>query len=236
LRLAYCTLSGSTDAGLALADPASAELASCLAYGNAWDVAAGGCEVLLEGANLVGTFVGGDPSGDTHLRITDDPLLGPLADNGGATMTRAPADGSTAMDAATVTTDPNGTQVAVDQRGEPRPSGSGCDLGALEVQQPPLSGPNPDTGDPDQGEAGTGEEAAPEVTVGKEWGGCATLPAVYWMGVAVLAVLWGRAACRRLKGGARTWGCLGFGAPARAAGHDTAPGGTRARTTKNAQR
>ncbi|MDZ7734368.1 MAG: choice-of-anchor Q domain-containing protein [Acidimicrobiia bacterium] len=62
-----------------------------------------------------------------------DPLLGPLADNGGPTPTHAPATGSPAIDAV-----PTGTSglcdgtVTTDQRGVPRPVGSGCDIGALE--------------------------------------------------------------------------------------------------------
>jgi len=58
--------------------------------------------------------------------ITDDPQLGPLANNGGPTQTHAIAPSSPAKNAAA------GSCPATDQRGEPRPHGSACDLGAYE--------------------------------------------------------------------------------------------------------
>lgn len=57
-----------------------------------------------------------------------DPKLGPLADNGGPTMTIAPAADSPARDAASAAACP-----ATDQRGVSRPQGSGCDIGAYEL-------------------------------------------------------------------------------------------------------
>ena len=58
--------------------------------------------------------------------VTDDPKLGPLADNGGGTLTHSiPAD-SPARDAAM------GLCPPTDQRGETRPQGSACDLGSYE--------------------------------------------------------------------------------------------------------
>ena len=59
--------------------------------------------------------------------ITDDPQLGPLASNGGATQTHAIAPSSPAKNAAA------GACPATDQRGEPRPHGSACDLGSYEL-------------------------------------------------------------------------------------------------------
>ncbi|MGD2254050.1 MAG: right-handed parallel beta-helix repeat-containing protein, partial [Anaerolineales bacterium] len=56
--------------------------------------------------------------------ITDAPALDPLADNGGPTLTHALAPNSPARDAAA------GDCISTDQRGEPRPHGSACDLGA----------------------------------------------------------------------------------------------------------
>ena len=58
--------------------------------------------------------------------ISVDPMLEPLADNGGSTMTHALPANSPAVDAAT------GDCPATDQRGEARPGGSDCDLGAYE--------------------------------------------------------------------------------------------------------
>jgi beta-glucanase (GH16 family) len=56
-----------------------------------------------------------------------DPLLSPLADNGGPTFTHALDAGSPAIDAANGSLCP-----AVDQRGVTRPQGAGCDVGSFE--------------------------------------------------------------------------------------------------------
>jgi hypothetical protein len=66
--------------------------------------------------------------------LTADPLLGPLQDNGGPTMTMAPASGSPVIDAAAA-----GACPTTDQRGRPRPDNreSACDIGAYEVQDQP---------------------------------------------------------------------------------------------------
>jgi len=70
-----------------------------------------------------------------------DPLLGPLADNGGPTFTYALLEGSPAIDAGDDTNCPD-----VDQRGEPRPQGDGCDIGAYEspfIAPTPTPSPTP---------------------------------------------------------------------------------------------
>ena len=69
---------------------------------------------------------------------TADPLLQPLASNGGATMTMALIAGSPAVDAGTTGCPPT---PATDQRGIARPQGLGCDIGAFELQ--PGGGPTP---------------------------------------------------------------------------------------------
>jgi CSLREA domain-containing protein len=56
-----------------------------------------------------------------------DPRLGPLADNGGPTATRALEAGSPAIDAASSPDCP-----ATDQRGVARPQGAACDIGSYE--------------------------------------------------------------------------------------------------------
>jgi hypothetical protein len=64
-------------------------------------------------------------------------LLGPLTDNGGPTQTAKPAKHSDAVDKI-----PSGTagctSGATDQRGVARPQGPRCDIGAVEVAQPPV--------------------------------------------------------------------------------------------------
>ncbi len=57
-----------------------------------------------------------------------DPQLGALGNNGGPTLTRLPADGSPAIDAAGAS-----CGLGVDQRGATRPQGYGCDAGAVET-------------------------------------------------------------------------------------------------------
>lgn len=58
--------------------------------------------------------------------------LGPLQDNGGPTLTRAPLANSPAIDAI-----PAGEcTVTSDQRGLPRPFGAGCEIGAVEIEAP----------------------------------------------------------------------------------------------------
>ena len=60
--------------------------------------------------------------------LTSDPKLGPLADNGGPTQTRALLPGSPAIDAGN-----DATCLPTDQRGILRPQGDQCDIGAFEV-------------------------------------------------------------------------------------------------------
>ncbi len=62
-----------------------------------------------------------------------DPRLGLLAANGGPTTTALPGAGGAAIDAIRI----GRCGETVDQRGSPRPSGLGCDLGAVEVSQAP---------------------------------------------------------------------------------------------------
>ena len=60
--------------------------------------------------------------------VQADPLLGPLTDNGGATLTHLPLAGSPAIDA-------GGTVCEfLDQRDLPHLVGAACDIGAVEVQ------------------------------------------------------------------------------------------------------
>ncbi|MEO8085078.1 MAG: choice-of-anchor Q domain-containing protein, partial [Ardenticatenales bacterium] len=64
----------------------------------------------------------------------DPALLGPLADNGGPTLTHLPRPDSLAID----TGAPVGCP-ATDQRGVPRPYGARCDKGAVEYVAPPTA-------------------------------------------------------------------------------------------------
>ncbi len=85
-----------------------------------------GTPSLVDG-NLVSVLLGCNPVGPV---VVGDPLLGPLAANGGATETLALGEGSPAIDGYEAA----GGQCSqpVDQRGVARPGGDGCDFGAWE--------------------------------------------------------------------------------------------------------
>jgi hypothetical protein len=77
-----------------------------------------------------------DNTGDMN---STDPMLGPLQNNGGPTMTTALLSGSPAIDAGNPSgcTDGQGYLLKTDQRGKPRPDPEdtgGCDMGAYENQ------------------------------------------------------------------------------------------------------
>lgn len=87
--------------------------------------------VTSQGPNFIG-----DPTGCTLSGAGDDifnqyAFLGPLSDNGGPTPTHALLPYSHALNAGSCT-DISGAPILTDQRGEPRPQGAGCDLGAFE--------------------------------------------------------------------------------------------------------
>lgn len=85
----------------------------------------------IPGASAVGNNLDSDGT-CTGFTITADPLIGPLADNGGPTWTHALLPGSPALDVATDCTDHTGTPLTFDQRFASRPGGPECDLGAYE--------------------------------------------------------------------------------------------------------
>jgi hypothetical protein len=81
------------------------------------------------------TSAGGNIADDASCNLvtpsdqpSTDPLLGPLADNGGPTLTHALLAGSPAIDAAVDAACP-----PRDQRGVLRPAGAGCDVGSVEA-------------------------------------------------------------------------------------------------------
>jgi hypothetical protein len=83
--------------------------------------------------NILQTFTNSGGIFTSNGVLAANPLLGPLADNGGPTPTMLPLPGSPAIDAgdskfATVT----------DQRGQPRIAGASVDLGAVELPGPPF--------------------------------------------------------------------------------------------------
>jgi len=92
-----------------------------------------------QGYNLVQDTAGCTIAGDTTGNIIgQDPLLGALTNNGGATQTHSLLPGSPAIDAGNPAAPGNGGNAceASDQRGVARPQGTRCDIGAYEWWQP----------------------------------------------------------------------------------------------------
>ncbi len=67
--------------------------------------------------------------------LSTDPLLGPLARNGGAVRTMALLSGSPAINTGAATYCSGPSAEGVDARGVARPQGAGCDVGAFEYDQ-----------------------------------------------------------------------------------------------------
>ncbi len=92
------------------------------------------CETTQTYITPVGENLSNDSSCSLFTLI-DDPLLLPLANNGGGTETHALPSTSPAVDAAADCMDIGGNTISTDQTGKTRPSpfgGSQCDLGAFE--------------------------------------------------------------------------------------------------------
>ena len=110
---------------------------------------AAGTNLIKDGGSAVshGFNLSSDSGNGILTNVTDrlnlDPLLGPLADNGGPTLTHALLPGSPAIDKGKTFGE------TTDQRGEPRPfnfasitnatGGDGSDIGAFEVGRPKLN-------------------------------------------------------------------------------------------------
>src|SRR5438067_8374119 len=81
-------------------------------------------------------------STSNHSLNSTDPMLGPLASNGGPTQTMALMSGSPAINV--IPTSFAGCNGSTDQRGVSRPQGAGCDIGAFETD----NGTTPDSTPP----------------------------------------------------------------------------------------
>lgn len=149
MTLKQCTLSGNSSGD---ADGAfdliggTADVVNTILANNGGDILATGGILTFNGTNIVTTI---DDSGSFEVNggfISGNPLLGPLANNGGPTLTMMPQDGSPAINAG-VTADAAG--ITYDQRGPgfPRVVGPAVDIGAIEVQTVAVNTPFLITGD-----------------------------------------------------------------------------------------
>lgn len=127
---------GYGDGGAIYAEGDQFTLANTILYGNEdRSGEAPNCigEIISLGHNLLGNLTGCTVTGDTQTNMVNvNPLLDPLADNGGVTQTQKLRSNSPAINHAGSAYCP-----ATDQRGYLRPSGAACDIGAFEVQQLP---------------------------------------------------------------------------------------------------
>lgn len=131
-ELTHVTLSGNSagaGGGIAVEGGGGVTIGNSIVAGNS---AADGpdCSATLAslGGNLLGQSAGCDLAGASAGDLRDrDPLLEPLADNGGPSPSFALASGSPAIDAAL-----DARCAPADQRGVARPQGLRCDSGAYE--------------------------------------------------------------------------------------------------------
>ena len=102
-------------------------LQNTLISGNQWYACEHwtGANILLSGGNNLVQDDTCNPVASDKIGV--DPWLGPLADNGGPTLTHALLAGSPALDDAADEVCP-----ATDQRGVARPQGARCDIGSFE--------------------------------------------------------------------------------------------------------
>ena len=148
VSLASVTIAGAVTHGAAVLLNGNATLVNTSISGTTWldpDVVAYDCSISSPyfSSGSDGTIVSdshnliGDGSCDTGspTRLSGDPLLGTLADNGGTTLTMLPAAGSPLVNAGD-----NAACPALDQRGATRTRAAlnPCDIGAVD-----LGGPSP---------------------------------------------------------------------------------------------
>ena len=137
MAIEYSTISpdlGDDDAVTATGEQSSVTLRHSIVAGSCQP----GSAVDSQGYNIESPVdtCGFDQTGDQAGVSADGLALQPLSDNGGPTMTRALGEGSVAIDQIPKADclNADGAPLKTDQRGEPRPAGDGCDVGAFEVQ------------------------------------------------------------------------------------------------------
>jgi hypothetical protein len=147
--LTNCTISGNNagGGGGGVFSSGTTTLTNCTVSGNSAGFGGGGIFNAYGAVTLNNTIVAGQTFGEdvtnfggtitgSHNLIGGDPMLGPLADNGGPTQTMALLPGSPAIDAGNnlLAVDAQGNPLTTDQRGFARIGGGTVDIGAFEVQ------------------------------------------------------------------------------------------------------
>ena len=129
------------------------QITNSIIAANTAGVGGANCDSEVTGTNAIlsaGHNLSDDPASANSCALTAAgdlvgvaPLLGPLADNGGATQTEALMAGSPAIDAGDPAgcTDLVGNPISSDQRGvvRPQPPAGGCDIGAYERAVPAVA-------------------------------------------------------------------------------------------------
>ncbi|HKE48599.1 MAG TPA: Ig-like domain-containing protein [Rhodanobacteraceae bacterium] len=152
----------------------------------------------LTGYNVVGTFTSAACafSAGNNDQIGVDPLLGALADNGGATLTMAPGNGSPAIDAGSPAgcKDSLGVLLSSDQRGSARIAGLRCDVGSVELASALVPAPDMPVLDADSDSGASNSDDLTNVVSPVIEGTCEASPS-YTIDVVVDGALGGTASC-----------------------------------------
>jgi uncharacterized repeat protein (TIGR01451 family)/CSLREA domain-containing protein len=135
--------SGSVGAGIDNNSSNAVVLRNSLFVGNDSGGSSDDCIGIIDstGYNIFGSPNDGDCEpdamevGQAPNDLVADPKVGPLAPNGGANQTHALLAGSPAIDGGNPAgcQDGSGTNLNVDERGQTRPLGARCDVGAVEM-------------------------------------------------------------------------------------------------------
>jgi hypothetical protein len=138
LTMTNCTLSGNTGGDIVF-EGGTVTMTNTLVDGACVDVEEP--VVTSNGYNIESpaNTCGFDQSTDMPNMAAEQLNLGPLADNGGPTMTHALLPGSVAIDVIPEVdcVDADGEPLTTDQRGVTRPQGAMCDVGSFEAQPAP---------------------------------------------------------------------------------------------------
>jgi hypothetical protein len=92
-----------------------------------------GGEITSADYNHIGNVTGGVFAPAPHDVVGSDPQIGPLANNGGPTLTHLPAITSPVVNSIPFGANGCGSTISTDQRGRVRPVGPGCDKGSVET-------------------------------------------------------------------------------------------------------